>query len=79
MTMEKENTGGYVPVNTEVLNTEDGEPGRIIRAALGRSGRIIGYDVATGDGFIERWKREDFVPLAELEAAIAEDEGTNGK
>ena len=57
----------YLPTETRVLKTSDGEPGSILGGfAFDPASGWTEYEVATQYG-IERWLRTDFVPLSELE------------
>jgi hypothetical protein len=58
-----------VPVGTQVLNTTDGEVGRIagwsVVVGEGRTAEV-NYDVETQFG-PEQWQRPDFVLMSELD------------
>jgi hypothetical protein len=57
-----------IPGGTRVLNTTDGEPGRVMNGyAFDRgSGEWTEYEVETRDA-IEIWKRSEFVLFSEIE------------
>jgi hypothetical protein len=59
-------TTTYLRRGTKLLNTGDGEVGTVLRARLGRSGTLRGYDVRTADG-IEAWGNGEFIRLYEVE------------
>ena len=57
----------YLPTETRVLKTTDGEPGSILGGfAYDPVSGWTEYEVATRYG-IERWLRRDFVLMSELE------------
>lgn len=62
---------GYVPGGTRVLNTEDGEPGTVMNGYAKEGNNWTEYEVETRDG-IEIWRRDQFVLMAEIEAAAEE-------
>jgi hypothetical protein len=58
-----------VPVGTQVLNTTDGEVGRIAGWSLvvgGGRTTEVNYDVETQFG-AEQWQRSDFILMSELD------------
>ena len=57
----------YLPNGTRVLNTNDGEPGRIMNGySCNPTTGWYEYEVETRYG-IERWLRSDVVILSEIE------------
>jgi len=58
----------YLPTETRVLNTRDGEPGSILGGfAYDPASGWTEYEVATRYG-IERWRRSDMISIGDLEA-----------
>ncbi len=57
-----------LPAGVRVLNTNDGEPGRILGGLAfdPTTGEWTEYEVETQYG-IERWQRSDFVLFSEIE------------
>ncbi len=61
------NTTDYLPVETRVINTNDGEPGTILNGFAWDEARgWYEYEVATKYG-IERWQRSEMLRFSELE------------
>ena len=57
----------YLPTETRVLKTSDGEPGSILGGfAFDPASGWTEYEVATRYG-IERWMRSDMILMSELE------------
>ena len=60
-------TNDYIPTGTLVLNTNDAEPGHIMNGfSFDPELGWYEYEVETAYG-IERWLRQDFVLMSELD------------